>query len=182
VCTEKPTCCEENAVPRSAPLSGRLRRTPVALVLAAALALLTACGGSDDDDGGDAAAPATSSSPATSSAATSSAAEDTGSETSSSAPAEEGGGALTVTGVDFGYELDSTELAAGDYEVTFANEGGATHNVIVEQDGEDVGGSDTIGPGESTTFTITLEPGEYVFYCSVGNHRAMGMEMTVTVT
>ena len=25
-----------------------------------------------------------------------------------------------------------------------------------------------------------LEEGEYVFYCSIGNHRAMGMEVTVT--
>ena len=53
---------------------------------------------------------------------------------------------------------------------------------MVEQDGADVAKSDKIGPGESTTFRVTLEPGTYVFYCSVGNHRAMGMEVTVTVT
>jgi plastocyanin len=29
---------------------------------------------------------------------------------------------------------------------------------------------------------VTLEEGEYVFYCSVGNHRNMGMEVTVQVT
>ena len=39
-----------------------------------------------------------------------------------------------------------------------------------------------IGPGDSTTLTVDLEPGQYVFYCSVGNHRGMGMEVTVTVT
>jgi plastocyanin len=159
-------------VHRTARLPRRLRRRSAALVLAAAVAALSACGGSDDG-GDDAAASSSSSAPASSSAA-----EDSG---SSSAPAEQGG-TLTVTGVDFSFEMDTTDLSAGEYEVTFANEGGATHNVVVEQDGEDVGGSDTIGPGESTTFTITLEPGEYVFYCGVGNHRAMGMETTVTVT
>jgi plastocyanin len=159
-------------VHRTAPLPRRLRRRSAALAMAAALAALSACGGSDDG-GGDAAAPSSASAPESSSAA-----EDSG---SSSAPAEQGG-TLTVTGVDFAFEMDSTDLSAGEYEVTFANEGGATHNVVVEQDGEDLGGSDTIGPGESTTFTIALEPGEYVFYCGVGNHRAMGMETTVTVT
>jgi FtsP/CotA-like multicopper oxidase with cupredoxin domain len=27
-----------------------------------------------------------------------------------------------------------------------------------------------------------LDAGEYVFYCPIGNHRAMGMELTVEVT
>ncbi len=35
---------------------------------------------------------------------------------------------------------------------------------------------------KSSSVTVTLEPGEYVFYCSVGNHRQMGMEKTVTVS
>jgi plastocyanin len=30
--------------------------------------------------------------------------------------------------------------------------------------------------------SVALAPGEYVFYCSVGNHRAMGMELTVQVS
>ena len=152
-----------------------LPRRSAALVFAAALATLTACGGSDD--GGTAATPSTSSS-----AASSSAAEDTGSESPSSAPAEEGGGTITVTGMDFELDLAESELAAGEYEIEFVNDGGASHDVRVEQDGEDVAQSDVIPPGETTTFTVTLEPGEYVFYCSVGNHRSMGMETTVTVT
>ena len=151
-----------------------LPRRSAALVFAAALATLTACGGSDDGD--TAAAPSTSSS-----AATSSAAEDTGSESSSSAPAEEGGGTITVTGMDFEFDLAESELAAGEYEIEFVNDGGASHDVRVEQDGEDVAQSDVIPPGETTTFTVALEPGEYVFYCSVPGHREGGMEGTLTV-
>ena len=159
---------------RTAPLPVRLRRRSAALVIAAAVASLSACGGSDDG-GGDAAASSSASAPASSSAA-----EDSGSA-SSSAPAEQGG-TLAVTGVDFSFEMDSTDLSAGEYEVTLTNEGDMPHNVVVEQDGEDVGGSDVIDPGQSTTFTIALEPGEYVFYCGVGSHRAMGMETPVTVS
>ena len=151
------------------------RRRPAALLLAASLVVLSACGGSDDD-GGDSAA--SSSSPP----ASSSAAEDSESSASSSAPAEEGGGTITVTGMDFEFDLEGTELAAGEYEIEFVNEGGASHDVRVEQDGEDIAQSEVIPPGETTTFTVALEPGEYVFYCSVGNHRGMGMETTVTVT
>ncbi|MGY1915940.1 multicopper oxidase domain-containing protein [Blastococcus sp. SYSU DS0973] len=28
---------------------------------------------------------------------------------------------------------------------------------------------------------MTLEPGTYVFHCSVSNHRSMGMEVSVKV-
>jgi plastocyanin len=154
---------EETAVPRTAPTT---RRIPI--VAAAAALLLTGCGGSGEDTDD---AAASSSAPASSSAAPSSSAE---------APAEspaEAGGTITVTGVDFEYEMDSTDLAAGDYEIEFVNDGGASHDVRVELDGEDVAMSEVIPPGETSTFTVTLEPGEYVFYCSVGNHRGMGMEV-----
>jgi plastocyanin len=141
------------------------------VVFAAALATLTACGGSDDAAG---AAASTSSS-----AASSSAAEDSGS--SSSAPAGETQ-QITATEADFSISLDSTDLTAGDYEIQVVNDGGATHDLVVEKDGEDVAKSDTIAPGDTGAVSVSLEPGEYVFYCSIGTHRAMGMEVTVTVT
>jgi uncharacterized cupredoxin-like copper-binding protein len=53
---------------------------------------------------------------------------------------------------------------------------------VVQRDGADVASSDTIAPGQSTTVSVALAPGEYVFYCSIGNHREMGMSLTVTVT
>ncbi len=159
-------------MPRTAPLPRRLRRRSAALLFAASLAALSGCGGSDE--GGDAAAASSSAA-----APTSESSESSGS--SSSAPAEEGGGTITVTGVDFEFDLEGTELAAGEYEIDFVNDGGASHDVRVEQDGEDIAQSEVIPPGETTTFTVALEPGEYVFYCSVGNHRGMGMELPVTV-
>ena len=156
-------------MPRTAPT---IRRS--AVLAAAAALLLTGCGSSEDTEGD--AASSASSAPSSSAEAPSS---------SSEAPAEspaEDGGTITVTGVDFDFELDSTELTAGDYEFEFVNDGGASHDLRVELDGEDVAMSEVIAPGDTTTFEVTLEPGEYVFYCSVGNHRGMGMEVPVTVT
>ena len=123
-------------------------------VLALALGLLSACGG---DDGGSGAAGTTTNG-------------GSGSATT-----------ITATEADFSITLDEDTLTAGDYAIEVVNDGGATHDLVVERDGEDVAGTDTIAPGESTTLNVTLDEGEYIFYCSIGNHRAMGMEVTVQV-
>jgi plastocyanin len=77
--------------------------------------------------------------------------------------------------------FDQTELtaAAGEVTIEFTNESGIPHNVEVEGNGvEEV--SETITEG-STSLTLTLEPGEYEFYCAVPGHREGGMEGTLTV-
>ena len=73
--------------------------------------------------------------------------------------------------------------AAGTYEIEVRNEGGSLHNPLDRAGREHDGRTDgDIPPGDSGTFTVTLEPGESVFVCSVANHRSMGMETTVEVT
>jgi plastocyanin len=139
-------------------------------VLALGLGALTACGG--DSEAGDAAATTT----------TSSAAESTTGATESSAAGEGQAMALTATEENFSISLDQENLTAGTYEITVVNNGSATHDLAVEEDGSAEATSDTIAPGGSTTLTVDLDAGEYVFYCSIGNHRAMGMEITVQVT
>lgn len=139
---------------------GTLRRTAGVLLVAAALALLTACGG------GSSTGTAASSSAAGASAGGSSSSEQT----------------VTATEADFSITLDRSDLAAGTYDITIVNNGHATHDLVVERDGSQVAASDTVAPGASTTLTVDLTPGDYVFFCSIGNHRAMGMELTVPVS
>jgi plastocyanin len=105
---------------------------------------------------------------------------DTGSAPAQADSAETG--SITVTEGEMFIELSTEELSAGSYTIDVVNDGSATHDLVVERDGEDVEGTDSIAPGDSATLTVDLEPGEYVFYCSIANHRAMGMEVTVTVT
>jgi len=152
----------------------RARRAPAAAVLAIAAALLTGCGGDDPDT--DAGGTTTSSSSADETTESSSAAGETSESESSEVQT------IEVSSVDFSFELAEDTFAPGTYEITLTNEGGATHDLVVERDGEDVAESEQIGPGESSTFEVTLEEGDYVFYCSVGNHRSMGMEVPVQVT
>ncbi len=139
------------------------RRLLLLLFSVLALAVgLAACGGDDDDDDASADQPA---------------AEDT-------ATHEAGGegGHITLTADPGGQiSFDQTELTvpAGEVTIELVNESGIPHNVEVEGSGvEEV--SETITEG-STELSLTLDAGEYEFYCAVPGHREQGMEGTLTV-
>ncbi len=91
----------------------------------------------------------------------------------------DGGTVIEVGATEFAFTASSTELPAGVVTFDLTNNGSMPHDLVLE---EDPGGStSTVGAGESDSFTVTLEPGTYTLYCSVSNHRALGMEITVTV-
>jgi plastocyanin len=89
---------------------------------------------------------------------------------------------VTVDAVDFDFELSEDSYAAGTYTFEVANTGAMPHNFAVERDGQRVTGTEVLQPGGTATVEVTLEEGEYVFYCEVGQHRANGMEVPVTVS
>jgi plastocyanin len=142
------------------------RRT--GLVLAAAVvALASGCG----DDDGDGAGPPPAASP-----------------TSRTAPAsppatEEEAEPTTVTArlVDYQIELSETPASPGRYTFLVEHGGGAPHALAIEGPGVDES-TDTLQSGQSEDLTVTLEPGTYQLWCPVGNHRGMGMELTVDVS
>ena len=145
----------------------RLARGAAALTIC--VAFLTACG--NDSTG----AQAGGTSAGTSTRTTASTSAPPGSSTKDAQ-------SITATEADFSITLDADTFAPGTYQVQVVNHGHATHNLVVERNGNDVEKSKAVGPGESTTLTVTLESGTYVFYCSIGNHRQMGMETTVSVS
>ncbi|MGY1804944.1 plastocyanin/azurin family copper-binding protein [Blastococcus sp. SYSU D00922] len=158
---------------RSAPVH-RLTAGAATLLLAAGLA---ACGGSGDDD-----AAAGSSSPASS---TTEEAPSSAGETTSAAPtspSEQESEAVTVTASDFAFSVDEDTFTAGQVVFTLVNDGGSTHDLVIERDGQEVAAADAVDPGQTSTVAVTLEPGRYVLYCSIANHRAMGMETTIEVS
>lgn len=158
----------------------RTARRAAPLVLALGL-VVSGC--SSGEEAATDAAPA-SSAEASSAEASSSApsAAPSSSAPSSSAPAEAEAETVQVTEGEMSIELSEDSYAAGEYTFEVVNEGNMPHNFVVERDGADVAATEVLQPGQSATLTVALEEGDYVFYCSVGAHRAAGMETPVTVS
>jgi plastocyanin len=138
----------------------------LALVLAAGALAAAGCG-DDDDDGGN----TTESTPAATEEAT-------------VEPETAGGGGegLTLTadpGGSISWEPAELTASAGEVTIELVNESMTPHAVEVEGNGVEEE-SETVTAGNAT-LAVDLEPGEYVYYCPVGNHRQGGMEGTLTV-
>lgn len=88
-------------------------------------------------------------------------------------------GALAVTGTD-ALKFDPTTLRApaGDVTLALACEGRVAHDIVIEETGDKVA---TCNGGGSGAGTVTLEAGDYTYYCSLPGHRGAGMEGTLTV-
>lgn len=88
-------------------------------------------------------------------------------------------GSVTVIGRDIEFDRTSYAAAAGEVEITLANEGSIVHSLVIE----DVDGLRLVteNKGDEDTGSIELEAGEYVIYCDIAGHRGAGMEATLTV-
>jgi plastocyanin len=87
---------------------------------------------------------------------------------------------ITVTSTGTAFNQKTLSVKKGDrVRITYQN-GGGTHDLKI--DGYNVG-TKVISGGASETFEfVASEAGTFEYYCSVGNHRAMGMKGTLTVT
>lgn len=152
----------------------RIAKPGFASVLALSAAALVACAGGSEPSS----APGTSAATDAPSSAGSGAAPGTG----GSSPEAPSSSAVQATETDFAIDLSETELAAGTTTFEVTNQGQASHDLVVESaDGKDLAATEILPPGKSGTVEVDLPPGEYVVYCSVGNHRGIGMELEVTV-
>lgn len=102
-------------------------------------------------------------------------------------PADGGSGAggpvATVEVVETDFQIDPMEAEvaeSGTIRVNLSNEGQTAHSLEIEAPEEEVV-SDTLEPGESTTFITDLPAGEYSWYCPIANHRELGMDGSITV-
>lgn len=87
---------------------------------------------------------------------------------------------LSFTAVDIEFEEKEATGAAGELAVTLTNDGEVEHSWLVE-DHEDDLRLHVEANGDTDEGTISLEAGEYTYYCDVTGHRAAGMEGTLTV-
>jgi plastocyanin len=132
----------------------------LALLLSAGVLLAAGCGDDEEEGGG---------------------AESTPTATEESSGGA-GGEALTLTadpGGSISWEPGELSAAAGTVTIKLVNESSTPHAVEVEGNGVEEE-TETVTAGE-VELSVDLEPGEYTYYCPVGQHRQNGMEGTLTV-
>lgn len=86
---------------------------------------------------------------------------------------------FTVTGSSFSFAPSTLKVKKGDtVKITFKNSGGM-HDFVIDDFKTQ---TKTIKSGETDVAQfIADKAGTFEYYCSVGNHRAMGMKGTLTV-
>jgi hypothetical protein len=81
------------------------------------------------------------------------------------------------------HEIDLPETApAGALTFQLNNQGQQSHSFVIEGDGVDEQIDIELRPGETRNFTVALEPGTYIVWCPIGDHRERGMEAQIEIT
>ncbi|MGZ5308114.1 MAG: cupredoxin domain-containing protein [Solirubrobacterales bacterium] len=99
-------------------------------------------------------------------------------------PAAPAAGTLKVTSPPDGalmFDPGTLEAKPGTVTIDYDNPSPVPHDIAIE--GSDGQTLDETQPAANQTFTVSadLQPGEYVYYCTVPGHREAGMEGTLTV-
>jgi plastocyanin len=141
------------------------RRVAGVSAIVAASLLVVACGGGGSSSSTSAAAPTTPAATPASPGATSS-------------PSN-----LSLAAKDNQLLFTTNKLTAGSGKVTiaFTNNSSLQHNFTLVNSANTVLGKTPTFAGGSKSFSTTLKPGTYTYYCSVPGHRQAGMQGTLTV-
>ena len=90
------------------------------------------------------------------------------------------GGTLTIDAID-GTAFQSTQATAtaGQVKVDMPNKSSLPHNIELKT----VPGAKgkVVPQGQTSTFTVSLKPGKYTYFCAVPGHEQAGMKGTLTV-
>jgi plastocyanin len=79
-------------------------------------------------------------------------------------------------------QLSRATVAAGTTVVEQYNAGSDPHNLILERKGTVAFAYPTLDPGGDQKQTLTLTKGTWTLYCSLLNHKDLGMQATLTVS
>jgi plastocyanin len=89
-------------------------------------------------------------------------------------------GKLTIPAIDgTAFASKAAEAPAGKVTFDMPNKSGLPHNIAIK--GPASGAGKVVPQGQTSTFTVTLKPGKYTFFCQVPGHEAAGMKGTLTV-
>ncbi len=102
-------------------------------------------------------------------------------------------GALTIAGAaparvqivakEYSFTLSRLHVKAGSATLELANFGQDPHDLRLQRIGaRHIAALGVVAPGKRADLTLKLLAGRYSLWCSVANHRALGMRATLVVT
>jgi uncharacterized cupredoxin-like copper-binding protein len=89
---------------------------------------------------------------------------------------------VIVTETEYKLKLDVTRFKPASYTFTLRNPGKMRHALEINGPGLIKQTSATISPGQTTDLIVPLVKGTYELWCPVGNHKALGMDLHITVS
>jgi len=89
---------------------------------------------------------------------------------------------LQVSAREFSFALSRQTVKAGPAIVELVNFGEDPHDLRLQRIGaRHIAGTPVVQPGDRYDLTLKLPPGRYRLWCSLANHRALGMSATLLV-
>jgi plastocyanin len=90
---------------------------------------------------------------------------------------------VQVVAKEFYFALSRRTVPAGPAIVELVNFGEDEHDLRMQRvGGAHIAGTPVVEPGAYFDMPITLRVGKYILWCSIANHRALGMQATLIVT
>jgi plastocyanin len=90
---------------------------------------------------------------------------------------------VQVVAREYSFSLSRLRVHAGTAVIELANFGQDLHDLRLQRIGsKHVAGLGIVPAGRRGDLTVKLAPGRYSFWCSVANHRKLGMRTTLVVT
>jgi len=91
---------------------------------------------------------------------------------------------VQITEKEFTITLSRLRVHQGSAIVGVLNAGMDNHDLVIQSNakGSKPINFSQISPGSHTSRTIKLAPGRYTLWCSIANHRKLGMVAPLTVT
>jgi plastocyanin len=90
---------------------------------------------------------------------------------------------MQVVAREYSFTLSRLHVKSGPAVIELANFGQDPHDLRLQRRGaRHIAGLGTVAPGQRAELSLRLRPGRYSLWCSVANHRQLGMRATLVVT
>jgi uncharacterized cupredoxin-like copper-binding protein len=82
---------------------------------------------------------------------------------------------------DFHIALSKSSFKPGKYTFVAVNKGQTTHALMITGPGITMAMTKDLSPGQSAKLTVTFKKGAYDIDCPIPGHKALGMNVNITV-